>query len=654
MTAQRKETEQSPKIYPIVVIGNGPVGVFFINELIRRGYQQTIAVFGEETHAPYNRVQLSAFLNGDNAFDHIQNPLPKSEHIVAFEGIKIIEIDRDNQRLVDQYGQTYFYETLVLATGSSPHIPDIPGIHSKGVYCFRDLTDTLALFSRKASSRHTVVLGGGLLGLEAARAMLKYSTDVTLLHHNTRLMNRQLDDEAAERLNQHAIEIGIKTELRSALKEVRVEKGVVNEIVLRDGRTLECDTLIVATGIRPNATIARVAGLAVGQGIKINDQLQTKDDNIYAIGECAQWQDQIIGLVAPGLEQAQQLAEQLTERVDKTYRAGILATHLKAVSLPVFIAGQVDPEQHRGESLIYKTAESYRRVFLEKGHIVGVMGVGEWTQQSDVKSYLEHDPKLNVFQLIQFLRTGLLPIPESDNPTQWADAALICNCKAITAGRCREAASKGNFEAFVESCGAGSVCGSCQPLLAQFEQQDDTPLLGAWAKHLFLFSFVVGLLAIAHLLLPPLPVATTIDFQSIADLWQRSFIRQYTGFFALGLIVISLWLSMAKRSSKAWVAKLGTFKTWRTIHLGFSMTAFAVLIVHTGLDGGQGINRWFWITTVIAMVSGALLSLASAIETRYVSASFKRLKRYSIWIHLFTLWPLPILLVTHVLSSYWF
>lgn len=321
---------------PIVIIGTGPVGIRMLEELHAASLYHPIIIYGGEPWMPYNRVRLSSLLAGEISHDDIllSNDGLVSDPIVRRYNCKIVSIDRENKVVIDEFGKEQQYEKLILATGSEPFIPNIPGIELEGVFKFRDLNDTEKLIARRARSRKTVVIGGGLLGLEAARAMQRFSTSVTVIEHNNRLLFRQLDETGSNLFKKIVEDLDIEVLVSNQVKKINGDR-FVESIELRGGETIECDTLIVSAGIKPNVELAKNAGLAFGKGIKVNNAMQTSDTDIYAVGECCEHQGEVYGIVAPGFEQAL-IAAQNIASITTQYKGTLLATSLKVVGHPVF------------------------------------------------------------------------------------------------------------------------------------------------------------------------------------------------------------------------------------------------------------------------------------------------------------------------------
>jgi len=319
----------------IIVIGSGPVGLRFVDHLLKLAPNTHIHLFGNEPFQPYNRVQLTALLAGDVKRDAIDLPLPSTDQHPNFQfticGICQVNIHETDKYIEDANGHRYEFDILVFATGARAFIPNIEGAEQKGVYTFRNLKDTEHLYARIASARHVVVVGGGLLGLEAAKGMRKANTRVTLVQQGSHLMNRQLDKDAAAILQKQVESLGIQVITHSGVREI-IGNDKLESIRTHSGDQIECDTLLLCAGIRPNVELARSAGLVVKKGIVVNDQLQTSQKDIYAIGECCEHQEITYGVVNPGFEQAAIAAEAIFSDSDQVvYRGSLYVSSLKVV-----------------------------------------------------------------------------------------------------------------------------------------------------------------------------------------------------------------------------------------------------------------------------------------------------------------------------------
>ena len=648
------QTEKLEKASPrkIIVIGNGPVGVHFCNELARLESQDHIRIFGAEPYSPYNRVALSQLLYGDKTLPDIQLQIDSRNNPETHWHTRVVAINHEQKFITTQYDERFSYDVLVLATGSSAHLPNLPGIHLKGVYSFRDLKDAEALLTRRVTSRHTIILGGGLLGIETARAMRRLSTEVTLIHHSSWLMNRQLDQGAAERLQEKLEAEGIKVMLDTSVMAIDGRQKI-DGVILRNGRTLPCDTLVLSTGIRPNIDLAKQAGIAFGQGIKINDTLETSLPDVFAIGECAEVNGQIIGLVAPGLSQASLLAQRLCSLTDASYKQQAVSSKLKVLKLPVLSLGEMGLQHDSPESrlLSYARKDKYRVMRFERGRLAGASAIGHWPDQDRLKDVIEQGRNLNILQKLRFKLSGNI----WGESQAILDHHIICNCRQITAGQLRACATE---DKALESTGAGSVCGSCRPLLAQFSTDSslyhDASQTESTDKSLSYLSWL-ALLALGLIIgfqftatwMPP----ENYDPNSLSTWWTDSFKRQISGFTLLGLTVISLLVSARKRLP--WF-KWVSFSNWRVVHVVLTTLVLAGVFFHTGVSDYQGINAWLITCFWIASIAGVLITLLSKQENVRPGMTIRRAKQSAIMLHILSIWPLPVLLAFHILSVYWF
>ncbi|MFC3120177.1 FAD-dependent oxidoreductase [Agaribacter flavus] len=649
-TPQASNTSETVP-YDLIVVGNGPVGVHFVNQLHKQGYEGSIAVFGEEECGPYNRVKLSSFLNGDMPLSALDNPINAQSNIVEHLHCRIENIDPALQIVTDQQGISYRFKKLVLATGSTPHVPQIEGSELTGVYCFRNMKDTQALYARRLKSRTTVVIGGGLLGLETAKAMLKYSTEVLLVHHSPRLMNRQLDDEAARRLQDYAESTGIKVRVGCQVSKI-VGERTVQSIVINNTEEIICDTVIFTTGIRPSTQLAMDARITVNRGIKIDETLSTSAQNIYAIGECADFNGQVYGLVAPGLEQASILANNLTGK-SFVYKGASLITELKVMGLSVFSMGLVGEEYEAqiDENIIYQDEEVYRRLLLYKGRLVGAICVGDSPELKQLQKAVESRARVLPWNKKRFMSFGRLFSDKSTSPASFSDNTVICNCQQVTAGQIRQCAklNNNNIAIVEDTLGVSKVCGTCKPLVqAMLDQKvEQLPV-----KKVLLVSSILAAIVAALLVFLPSPLAPqSVQDTNISWLWTDGLARQISGFVILGLTALGLLFSLRKRMTKiTWLS----FDFWRGWHVILTAIALATLFAHTGISMGEGINRWLIVNFVAIIAVGVLSGITASMEGYWASSTLKSIKRKLVWGHILAFWPFPILLAYHVLSVYYF
>jgi nitrite reductase (NADH) large subunit len=366
---------------PLIVIGNGMAAARFVDELARRALgRYAVAVIGEEPRLAYNRVLLSALLADEVGFDDIElRPARwwQDRGVTLRYGVRATAVDAAARNVTLAGGTRLSFSKLVFATGSQPIKPDIPGMDLPGVLTFRDVDDVNAIAASKAAGTRVVVIGGGLLGLEAAYGLAKAGARVTLLHLMDRLMERQLDHRAALML-QRAVEArGIAVRLQAQTTRI-AGNGKVEGVELRDGTTIAADAVVVAVGIRANAALARTAGLEVGRGIVVDDHLETNAAGVHAIGECAEHRGCCYGLVEPAYEQAQLLARRLAgERA--SYPGSVLATNLKVSGVNVFSAGDFLGALAEAEEIVLSdpAAGVYKKLVIAHGRLVGAVLFGD-------------------------------------------------------------------------------------------------------------------------------------------------------------------------------------------------------------------------------------------------------------------------------------
>lgn len=639
---------------PIVIIGSGPIGIRFLKECHDQALQHPIIVYGGEPWAPYNRVRLSSLLAGEVSHDDIllNTNFIENDPVVTRYNCKIVSIDRDLKQVVDEYGATQRYEKLILATGSNPFIPDIPGKSLEGVFKFRDLNDTEKLIARRTRSRKTVVLGGGLLGVEAARAMQRFSTDITVVEHCNHLLFRQLDAEGAELFQQQVETLGIKVYTNETINEINGDSSV-SSIKLKSGKEIECDTLIISAGIVPNISLAKDAGLAYGRGIKVNDVMQTSDPDIYAIGECCEHRGEIYGVVAPGYEQATIAANHIIS-APSHYNGTVLATSLKVAGLPVFSMGDIDESVKNYTSYTYQDDAIYRRINVYRGQILGVIAIGEWTELVKLKEFATKGKMLLPWQLWKFKKSGAIWGDDAlEEVNSWPQETIICSCNGIVKGELTNAINNGcnTVNALAEKTGASTVCGSCKPLLASLVGNKQLNPVRAY-KPLYYGSLLFFAMIIAAYFLPSIPYNNSVQISWRWDqIWTNSLYKQISGFTLLGISIIVLILSFRKRVSKF---KWGDYDLWRLAHTLFGGLAIFVLLTHTGFRLGDNLNFLLMLSFTSLILVGSILAAVISMEHKLTASLVKQVRSMGLWLHILFFWPMPVLLGFHIFKTYYF
>ena len=378
----------------LVVIGNGMAGVRTIEELISIAPDKyEITVFGEEPYGNYNRILLSAVLSGEKKIDDIfinNYQWYKQHDITLYTGQEkaVIRIEKESKTVYAQDGTVANYDSLLIATGSKANIPSIPGHHLEGVVSFRNILDVEKMLAYSRRHVNAVVLGGGLLGLEAANGLVKQGMSVTIIHNNDILLNRQLDKPAAQLLQSELEQKGLVFKMSARPKQLLGNhQEHIKSIQFEDGSELACDLLVIAVGVRPNITLAQQSGLYCELGVIVNDCLQTQDPAIYAVGECIQHRGETFGLVAPLFEQAKVCANHLAEQCSATYTSLPTAARLKITDIHLFSAGLFlggcEFENLHFRDIALKV---YKKLVIQNNKLVGVVLYGD---TSDAGWYME-------------------------------------------------------------------------------------------------------------------------------------------------------------------------------------------------------------------------------------------------------------------------
>lgn len=450
----------------LVVVGNGMAGVACVEQILRHSPRFHITIFGEETHVNYNRIQLSSVLAGEkDTSEIVLNELDwyRQNSIDLRVGVCITGLDPVARTVTGDDGSLTAYDKLLLATGSSPLIPPLSGSNKDGVFCFRNLDDTRALLERVRPGMKTVVIGGGLLGLEAARGLQLQGADVTVVHLMDTLMERQLDFTGGQYLKRKIEELGVQV-LLSRNTSAILGNGRAERIVFRDGETLEAELVVIAAGIRPNVALGKSAGLEVNRGIVVNDHMETSDPSIFAVGECVEHDGVVYGLLAPLYEQGKVLAATITGNRGPRYQGSVPEARLKIMGVDVFSAGFVQDNVQGLESVRYEDPSCgiYKKLTLKDGRLAGVVLIGDL---ADSRRYMEW--LRSGVDLADKRRRLLSPEPVPDSGVavaQIPDSDTICGCNGVTKGDIISAVHRQGVRTLsqLKQCTRASTgCGSC-------------------------------------------------------------------------------------------------------------------------------------------------------------------------------------------------
>ncbi len=461
----------------LVLVGNGMAGMRALEELIKMAPDMyDITVFGAEPHGNYNRILLSPVLAGEKTFHDIllnDETWYQTNGITLHKNCEVTKIDRRARKAIARDGTAAEYDRLLLATGSNPVILPVPGNNLSGVITFRDIEDVDTMISASQKLRHAVVIGGGLLGLEAANGLKQRGMHVTVVHLSQTLMERQLDETAGGMLRRSLEERGVEFLLEAETKEI-IGKHRVQGVRFKDGRETTADLVVMAVGIRPNIELAKQAGLYCERGILVNDTLQTYDPRVYAVGECVQHRRQTYGLVAPLFEQAKVCADHLARLGIRRYQGSLTSTKLKVTGIDVFSAGDFTGND-RTESIVLRDpgVGVYKKVVLQDNRILGAVMIGDTLDGPWYFQLMREGTDISAFR--SRLLHGQAHLGDAGHGGANAvvalhDKAEVCGCNGVCKGEIVEAiVGKKLFtlEDVRAHTKASSSCGSCTGLVEQ-------------------------------------------------------------------------------------------------------------------------------------------------------------------------------------------
>ncbi len=461
----------------LVLIGNGMAGVRTLEELLKlTDDSYNITVFGAEPYGNYNRIMLSPMLTGETTLDEIMLNTPEwyAEHdITLHTGKRIVKIDRKNRLVVADDGTEAPYDRLLLATGSNPFILPVPGHDLEGVIGFRDVKDVETMIDTAQKFKHAVVIGGGLLGLEAANGLQKHGMKVRVVHISDTLMDQQLDSEAGQLLQKELEQRGVEFLMTASTREI-VGRKRVQGVTFEDGREVTADLVVMAVGIRPNIALAEKAGIYCGRGIVVNDTMQTYDPRVYAVGECVQHRNLCYGLVAPLFEMAKVAANHLAKLGYGRYEGSITSTKLKVTGVDLFSAGDFHGDDEC-ERIIYRDPSKgvYKKVVLKDNRIQGAVLYGATMDGPWYFQLMRDEADISEFR--DTLMFGQGHLGDSGHGGEnavinMADDAEVCGCNGVTKGDIvRAITSEGLFtlDEVKAHTKASASCGGCSGLVEQ-------------------------------------------------------------------------------------------------------------------------------------------------------------------------------------------
>ena len=455
----------------VIVVGNGNVGAAFIDSLAERaGDAVQITVYGEEPTGAYDRIRLSEYMAGSAGLSELgMRPRQWYEErgIDLRLGVRVVEINTTSQMVRGSDGDWLAYDKLVIATGSSAAVPDLPGKNREGVFVFRTVEDVERML--EALPEKAAVIGGGLLGLEAAYGLHCRGAQVSVVEMSGHLMAQQLDETAGLMLLREIEGLGISVHTGAMTEEIS-GNGRVEGMRLAGGEFIEADTVVICTGIRPNVALAKESGLEVGRGIVVDEYLRTSADNVYAIGECTEFEGELIGLVAPGIAQMRVALSHILGKETEPYRKSATSTRLKVMGIDLASAGDVYGSEPGCDSLVSSNPleGTYRKAVIRDGVTAGYVLFGDVCASTQLADAVKRGAPA---EEAAPLTVGAASEAE---PPPLPETAQICDCNGVTKGQVvaaiREKGCNSVSDVGAETS-AGTSCGSCKPLVGEILRQ---------------------------------------------------------------------------------------------------------------------------------------------------------------------------------------
>ncbi|MDF9392340.1 MULTISPECIES: nitrite reductase large subunit NirB [Methylococcus] len=464
----------------LVLIGNGMAGVRTLEELLKLAPgKYDITVFGAEPHPNYNRILLSPVLAGEKTLDDIvlnDDAWYTGHGITLHKGKKVVAIDRVRRCVRTEDGTVAGYDRLLLATGSTPFILPVPGRDLEGVVGFRDIRDVERMLEASEKHRYAVVIGGGLLGLEAANGLKKRGMNVTVVHLLDTLMERQLDKPAAGLLQRALENSGLNFKLE-AQTEALLGEGRVRAVRFKDGSEIPADLVVMAVGIRPNIELAKAAGIHCERGILVSDTMQTFDPQVYAVGECVQHRGELFGLVAPLFEQAKVCANHLAEFGIARYQGSVTSTKLKVTGIDLFSAGEYQGGPGCEELLFQDPSRGvYKKLVVRDNKVTGAVLYGDTVDGAWYFQMMRDGTDISAFR--EHILFGQAHMGDSghgaeSHAVRLAEDAEVCGCNGVCKKTIVDAIIQKKLFTLDEvrtHTKASASCGSCTGLVEQILQ----------------------------------------------------------------------------------------------------------------------------------------------------------------------------------------
>lgn len=458
----------------LVLVGNGMAGVNCIEQLLKLAPNRyDITIFGKEPHPNYNRILLSSVLQGDSGLkDIILNDWDwyLSNGITLHTGHQVTKIDTVKKMVHTDRGISAPYDELIMATGSQPFMLPLPGVHKEGVIAFRDIKDCETMIETAKNYKKAVVIGGGLLGLEAARGLLNLNMDVSVVHIHNTIMERQLDPTASLLLRQELENQGMKFLLEKNTESILGKKRVTS-VRFTDGSEIKADLVVMAVGIRPNVELAKESRIEVRQGIVVDDYMGTSQPHVYAVGECAEHRGVAYGLVAPLFEQGAVLAKRLAGVEGDGYPGSVVSTKLKISGVNVFSAGHfADSPNARSVRVQDDFAGVYKKILIREGKVIGAVLFGDTSDSSRILAMIRRGEDVLGKEREVLLgndQGGAKPSGVA-LAAAMADDEIVCGCNGVSKGTIVQAIKDKGCTSVndIKNCTkASGSCGGCKPIV---------------------------------------------------------------------------------------------------------------------------------------------------------------------------------------------
>lgn len=462
----------------LVVIGNGMAGISAVEQILKLTTKFDITVFGSEQHPNYNRIMLSYVLEGSKTIDDIVlNDLHwyQDNGITLHIGTTVTKIDEQTKEVVTEDGVRVPYDKVLIATGSNSFILPVPGSDKEGVVGFRDIADCNQMLQAAQVYRKAAVIGGGLLGLEAAKGLVQLGMDVTVVHLMDDLMERQLDHQASSMLQAELERQGIKFKMGAQTAELLGDKRV-SGLRFADDSVLDAEFVVMAVGIKPNIVVAKESGIDVNRGIVVNDYMQTSMEGVYSVGECTEHRGTCYGLVAPLFEQGMILAKHICGVDTAPYEGSVVSTKLKISGVDVFSTGEfIDGPGHMIIANKDEWKQTYKKILLRDKVMVGAVLFGDITDSAELQKLIKQRTEMTDELYESLMGSGCCGGggKKTTSVESMSNEEIVCGCNGVTKGTIVDVITNQGLTTVdeIKACtGATRSCGGCKPVVEQILQ----------------------------------------------------------------------------------------------------------------------------------------------------------------------------------------